>query len=467
MKVIDGLALRNWGRAPVVQRYRDNKAALHTSAALWIPIAWMILISSRPVTQWSPAKVAVTVTSAQFAEGSPFNVFVFGALIAAAVLVLNFRATRFRSLLRANGPVLLFFAYCLLSLLWSDFSIVASKRLFKAFGEFLILAVVVTDAQPQLAIRRFLLTPAILLLPLSVLLILFFPSLGTYTGLDDARQMVTYYGGVTTNKNTLGVACLVHGLACLWCWLDVYAEGANRRRTLKLIVYGVLYATAVGLIVRADSMTSLVSLSTASLLLIAARQRIFARNSGNLKRLIVGLVLAPLLTIWIDTSGVMAHLLGRQASFSGRTLIWSAVLSIPINPVLGTGFESFWLGKRLDEVWMLAGVGKIQEAHNGYIEVYLNLGWIGLILLAWLLWTGYRSAIVTIHSNTKDSAIRLAFIVASLVYSMTEAGFRMMNPVWIIFLLSVILMPGLHPAKGAGFRSILGVNREGRTQVMK
>ena len=51
--------------------------------------------------------------------------------------------------------MLVSFAYCFLSLLWSDFSIVASKRLIKAFGEFLILAVVVTDAQPQLAIRHF------------------------------------------------------------------------------------------------------------------------------------------------------------------------------------------------------------------------------------------------------------------------------------------------------------------------
>ena len=56
MKVIDGLALRNWERVPVVQLYRDGKAALRTSASLWIPIVWMILISSRPLTQWSPSK---------------------------------------------------------------------------------------------------------------------------------------------------------------------------------------------------------------------------------------------------------------------------------------------------------------------------------------------------------------------------------------------------------------------------
>jgi len=199
----------------------------------------------------------------------------------------------------------------------------------------------------------------------------------------------------------------VQGLACLWRWLEVYAEGAGPRRVRKLILYGALYATAIGLIVRADSMTSLVSLFSASLFLIAARQRLFVLNMGYLQRLIAVLVLVPLLTIWIDTSGVMAHFLGRQANFSGRTMIWTAVLSIPINPLLGTGFETFWLGSRLDQVWALAGQGKIQEAHNGYIEVYLNLGWIGLALLAWILWTGYRSAIAVsllLRSGRRDVA---------------------------------------------------------------
>ncbi len=467
MKVFDGLALRNWRRTPVVQLYRDGKAAEHTSAALWIPIIWMILISSRPLTQWSPAKVVDSVTSAQFAEGSPFNAFVFGILIAAAALVLNHRATKFRALLRANSPVLVFFAYCLLSVLWSDFSIVTSKRWIKAFGEFLILAVVLTDAQPQLAIRRFLLTPAKLLLPLSVILIVFFPSIGRYTSIGETQQMVTYYGGVTLNKNTLGVASVVQGLACLWCWLDIYVESASPRRTRRLILYGILYATAFGLIVRANSMTSFVSLFSASLFLIAARQRLFALNTGYLQRLIAILILAPLVTIWTDTSGVVAHHLGRQANLSGRTMIWTAVLSIPINPLLGAGFETFWLGSRLDKVWILAGQGKIQEAHNGYIEVYLNLGWIGLILLAWLIWIGYRSAIVAFHSNTKDSAARLAMIVAALVYSMTEAGFRMMGPIWIILLLSVIQMPAGLPVQGLASRSILSGKRHENLRVIQ
>src|SRR5207253_11313828 len=36
---------------------------------------------------------------------------------------------------------------------------------------------------------------------------------------------------------------------------------------------------------------------------------------------------------------------------SDRTRIWQVLLSVPINPVLGTGYQSFWLGERVQWVW--------------------------------------------------------------------------------------------------------------------
>ena len=53
---------------------------------------------------------------------------------------------------------------------------------------------------------------------------------------------------------------------------------------------------------------------------------------------------------------------------------------MPINPIFGTGFESFWLGKRLEQ---LQGIFFFfpNEAHNGYLEVYLNLGLMGLFIV--------------------------------------------------------------------------------------
>jgi O-antigen ligase len=81
------------------------------------------------------------------------------------------------------------------------------------------------------------------------------------------------------------------------------------------------------------------------------------------------------------------------------------------------------------------------QAHNGYIEVYLELGWIGIILLSGIIITGYRNAISMLRWNPDGARIRLAFIAIALVYNVTEAGFRMMTLTWIFLLLSATVVP--------------------------
>ena len=451
-----------------VRLNEDVKAAQETSIALWIPIFLMLLINSRPVTEWSASRTQDWISSTQFSEGSPVNALIFGCLIASALVLLYRRRGTVLAFMRANGHVLLFLTFCLASILWSDHTLITIKRWIKEAGEFLVLAIVLTDRRPQAAVRRFLITPVFLLLPLSVILIVLFPHLGTYTGVNNG-QVVTYYGGVTLHKNMLGVSCLVQGLACLWFWLDAYADRTGVHRVRNLIIYGILYSTAVGLILRANSMTPLVTLLVASAFIVIGRRHLFVLPRGYLHLLIAILVIAPLIIIWLDTSGVMASLLGRQASLSGRTEIWNAVLSIDINPVVGAGFETFWLGDRLDKVWMLLGQGGergIQEAHNGYIELYLNLGWMGLIFLGYVLWIGYRSAINGIRTEEGDSVIRLAFIVAALIYAMAEAGFRMMGPAWILFLMGVIQVPRSQSSMGIEFRPILPGKTQTRRRIL-
>jgi O-antigen ligase len=147
-------------------------------------------------------------------------------------------------------------------------------------------------------------------------------------------------------------------------------------------------------------------------------------------------VAIPLFALFIDTVGTLVHSLGRSTNLTGRTAIWKAVLSLHTNPLFGTGFESFWLGSRLESVWNMSVKG-IQEAHNGYIELYLNLGLVGLFLLGVLIVTGYRHAIAAFRRDPQDGRLRLAYLAAALIFSLTEAGFRMLGPIWFAFLLAV------------------------------
>jgi O-antigen ligase len=107
--------------------------------------------------------------------------------------------------------------------------------------------------------------------------------------------------------------------------------------------------------------------------------------------------------------------------------------------LFGAGFESFWLGQRLKKLWTIF-VWSPNQAHNGYIEVYLNLGWVGLICLLLIMMTGYRKVVKGFRKDRSTASLRLAYFVITVIYNITEAGLRMFNPIWIVFLLSIAIV---------------------------
>ncbi len=114
------------------------------------------------------------------------------------------------------------------------------------------------------------------------------------------------------------------------------------------------------------------------------------------------------------------------------------------NPIIGVGFESFWLGSRLNEVWSrLSQYMHVNEAHNGYIEIYLNLGWIGVVFIAAILISSYRAAVAAFRRDARFGGLMLAYVAAAACYGVTEAGFRMLNPIWIFLLLALVGAKGM------------------------
>ena len=410
----------------------DRDTRVPASKALWIPTAWLLINGSRAVSTWLHSSPAVSLAQ-QYTEGSPTDAAVYGILIAAGALVLNFRSRQVKRFLQRNLPLLLFFAYCVLSIAWSDYSFIALKRWSKSVGDLVMIMVVLTDPYPLAAIKRLFARATFVLLPLSVLFIKCYPDLGSAFNPGD---MTTMYFGVTTFKNLLGMISMVFGLASLWSFMGASLERSMPRRREHLIAHGVMIGTAIWLIVTADSMTSLACFAMAGSVMVLISQRWVARLSGSVHVIVWTAVALPLFALFIDTFGTLVHSLGRNATLTGRTTIWKAVLSLHTNPLLGTGFESFWLGSRLETVWNMSVKG-IQEAHNGYIELYLNLGWIGLFLLGWLIVSGYRHAFAAFRRDPQEGRLRLAFLTAALIFSLTEAGFRMLTPIWFAFLLAV------------------------------
>jgi len=110
---------------------------------------------------------------------------------------------------------------------------------------------------------------------------------------------------------------------------------------------------------------------------------------------------------------------------------------------VGAGYESFWITPRYAAKVANALAGwwnpqEINEAHNGYIEVYLQLGWLGISMIAIILISGYRSSVAAFRRDPQIGSLMLAYVTTTATYSITEAGFRSLSTMWIFFLLAII-----------------------------
>jgi O-antigen ligase len=154
--------------------------------------------------------------------------------------------------------------------------------------------------------------------------------------------------------------------------------------------------------------------------------------------LIVALLAATIYGLFFQSSGSLIESLGRNPTLTGRTDIWQVVVTIPNNRLVGVGYESFWMGPRLQKMWSAFPGLRLNEAHNGYIEILITLGWVGVVLLGILIATGYRNVIRSYRRDPDFGSLKIAFFLSAIVTALTEAGFRVMGPPWIVFLLATI-----------------------------
>jgi exopolysaccharide production protein ExoQ len=415
----------------------DRELRSRLSAEFLVPLAWLLINGSRPVTAWLGGH---SISPDQMLEGSPIDRSIFLLLQIAGLVILFRRWPQVEKIVRANGPLLLFALYGAFSVAWSDYPGVAFKRWIKMLGDITMVLIVVSSRDRTRAMKRILITSAFILIPASILLDKYYPMFSTYY---DPFTGVPFVSGVGQDKNMLGMTCLVYGLAVLWQLLAAYKAKKGRERTRRLIAYGIVFGMVIFLFRSANSMTSIMCFAMGSSVLLVTTLLKNGRRPPLVHMMVAGIVGVAFAVLFLHVGeGAALQSLGRNPTLTGRTEIWAAVLHFAGNPVLGTGFESFWLGDRMQRIWSYGEMTYgINEAHNGYLETYLNLGWIGVALLGGLIVTGYRNILGALRIDPETARLRLALFVIAVVYGFTEVGFRINCTVWIAFLMAILAIP--------------------------
>jgi O-antigen ligase len=136
----------------------------------------------------------------------------------------------------------------------------------------------------------------------------------------------------------------------------------------------------------------------------------------------------------------MISALHRDPTLTNRTDIWRELWSLRGNVLIGTGYEAFWGGDRFNKILEMRN---INEAHNGYLEIFLNLGAIGLLLWLFLIAAAYKNCKRLIRTDYNFGQIAMSLFAVVVTYNLTEAGFRGLSPILFFFLLIAIDASGL------------------------
>lgn len=331
----------------------------------------------------------------------------------ALVLLPWYRETLF--ILRRNWSLVLLLVLAVLSSLWGQMPDLILRKSIGLFGTTLfgIALAIRVSFEEQLRMLSWLFR---ILAALSLVCVVLLPSYGISS---EGEWM-----GVFGYKNALGAAM---GLGLLVEWhLPTPTRLSKVLKTLAMLLYVVV-------LLNSDSVTPGVCL-VGTLVLVniykfaALRLRV---PSYALSLMLAVLVSAGSLLVSANSDRVMG-LLGRSSHLTGRTEIWSLVISfISQRPILGYGYSGFWLGASPESfvVNRLMG-GPVMYSHNGYLEMLLTLGAIGLLLTLVFLATGIKRALGLCRRPFDTELWPLAFLLYFLFHNLGEVTIATQQLEW-------------------------------------
>ena len=319
------------------------------------------------------------------------------------ICVVAARWQRILPLFRFMVPYLLIIGLCIASVLWSDYPIATVRRSI-TLAVCVIFGVYCYDSFGLARLTSIVSAIAIFLGALSIFISLIVPSIGYDPTTEDKDAM----RGVFSQKNGLADFMLL-GIAC-----RCYQVIQDRRMPRFLGAVALLYLC----IFFSRSVSSL--LISTLVLVVVIWLLLLGRPRARLVFAFVAISLFIILffgSLFLPDEIFLA--LGRDESLSGRVPLWEGVLAtIGDRPLLGYGYSGFWNADSVDVqyLWQRAG-WPAPDSHNGYLDILLHIGVVGLALYGWLWTRIIRLGILAQKAGTLPAAtwILLFMLINALV----------------------------------------------------
>src|SRR5579871_879763 len=260
----------------------------------------------------------------------------------------------------------------------------------------------------------------VLVIAASLFVVIFFPGYGISQDIHAGDWI-----GLFVHKNILGLQMV----------LALFTLGTGKPASMPTILRYWFIACALVLLMFSRSAASLIALLfLLSVYPLSALLRLPRRPA-----ITVGALAFPIAAV--GTALVVTNLdsalqvLGRNATLTGRIPLWNAVLdSIREKPWLGYGYGSFWRLPGGEAQTVIARVHWFApHAHNGFLDLCLDVGLVGLALFACGLFVAYWRAIRTYRlSSGLVERWPLFFLLLLTIYNFAESHLmRLLSTLWI------------------------------------
>ncbi|GAA1647726.1 O-antigen ligase family protein [Microbacterium flavum] len=183
--------------------------------------------------------------------------------------------------------------------------------------------------------------------------------------------------GIFGNANPLAYVALLG--------MIVFAVRFAARAPRRLLL-GAWFLLAGFLFVRAGSATATLAAAAVVVVLVTVLLMRRTRRAGERTRYYLAyavVALGGLTALWLFRDALFSAL-GRSSDLTGREGIWTLVWEEAIqHPIIGWGFSTPWVPSDPHfEGWIVDHGQTVMQAHNMWLDVFFQLGGIGLILIA-------------------------------------------------------------------------------------
>jgi O-antigen ligase len=152
----------------------------------------------------------------------------------------------------------------------------------------------------------------------------------------------------------------------------------------------------------------------------------------------------------LDTEALL-ELLGKDSTLTGRTSIWDATWrAIGERPLLGHGYSAFWneASPTVQLIWIAVG-WETPNAHSGFLEILLQLGWVGLGLVVLLAAGTLGMALLALVRGPRGAGLWVLLVLGLMgIVGRTES--TLLNPdLLMLFWMAAWLAVGSRPENPA------------------